>query len=161
MPSMAMLRRRLRTSSLNFSGHVSFIYFMAIKSIGIRITPNSLLCEACHPCNIANSLQRKSLWILGIKGMCLNILKGGPHDLPLFFYLSYLSCPHFVHISLSAYSPLYRIESLDMHDMICTQHPTFSTIYLPLRSYQARHYRLEEPYIWITSSCSWKILNVN
>ena len=109
---MAMLSRRLHTSSLNFSGHVSSICFMAIESVGIRINPNSLLCEACHPCNIANSLQQNSLLILGIIGMCLNILKGGlVRDLPFFFYLSYLSCPHFGHISLSAYSPLYRIQS--------------------------------------------------
>ena len=111
MASMAMLSHRLRTSSLNFSGHVSSICFMAIESIGIHITPNSLLCEAFHPCNIANSLLRKSIWILGIISMSLNILKWGPHDLPLFFYLSYLSCPHFRHISLSAYYPLYIIQS--------------------------------------------------
>jgi hypothetical protein len=66
-PSMAMLSRRLHTSSLNFSsslnflGHVPSICFMTIESVGIHITPNSLLYEACHPCNIANSLQCKSL----------------------------------------------------------------------------------------------------
>ena len=45
-PSMAIPSRRLRTSSLNFSGHVSSICFMAIESIGIHITPKSLLCKA-------------------------------------------------------------------------------------------------------------------
>ena len=106
-----MLIRRLHTSFLNFSGHVSSICFMAIESLGMSITPNSLLCEACHPCNITNSLQRKSLWILGIIGMCLNILWGGPCDLIFLFDLWYLSFPHFKHISLSAYSPLYSIQS--------------------------------------------------
>ena len=121
-PSMEMLSPRHHTSFLNFSSHVSFICFMAIELVGIRITPNSLLCEACHPCNIANYLQRKSLWILGIIGMCLNILKGGPHDLPLFLDLSYLSCPHFRHISLSAYSPLYIMQSFGhaWYDMYST-----------------------------------------
>ena len=122
MPSMTMLSRRLCTSSLNFSVCVSSICFMAIESVGIPITPNSRLCEACHTCNIANNLQWKSLWILEIIGMCLNILKGGPRDLLVFFYLSYLSCPHFRHISLSAYYPLYRIQSFGhaWYDMYST-----------------------------------------
>jgi len=111
MPSMAMLSHRLYSSSLNFLGHVSSILFMAIESIGIHITPDSLLCEACHPCNIVNSLQKKILWILGIICMCLNIVWGGPCDLPFLFDLWYLSCPNFRHISLSTYSPLYRIQS--------------------------------------------------
>jgi hypothetical protein len=38
-PSMAMLNHRLCTSSLNLSGHVSSICFMAIESVGIHITP--------------------------------------------------------------------------------------------------------------------------
>ena len=147
MPSMAMLSRRLRTSSLNFSGHVSSICFMAIESVGIHITPNSLLCEACHPCNIANSLQRKSLLILGIIGMCLNILKGGPHDLP-FFFIYHTSHAHILDISLCLHILLYiEYNHLDMHDMICTQHPTFSTISLPLHSYRKRNYHSKEPYI--------------
>ena len=109
-PSMVMLSHRLHTSSLNFSSHVSSICFMDIESVGICITPDSLMCEACHPGNIDNSFQRKILWILGITGMFLHILWGVPCDLP-FFYLWYLQCPHFGHISLFTYSPLYRIKS--------------------------------------------------
>ena len=145
-PSMSMLSRRLRTSSLNFSGHVSYICFMAIESVVIHITPNSLLCEAFHPYNISNYLQRKSLRILGIIGMCLSILKGGPHDLPFFFYHTFHA--HISDISLCLHILLYiEYNHLDMHDMICTQHPTFSTISLPLRSYRKRHYHSEEPYL--------------
>ena len=160
-PSMALLSHRLRTSSLNFLGHVSSICFMAIESVGIHITPNSLMCEVCHPCNIANSLQRKSLWLLGIIGMCLNILKGGPRDLPLFFYLSYLSCPHFEHISLFAYSPLYRIQSFG-HAWYDTYSKPNIFNNFPLHSYRERNYHSEEPYIWITCIWwSWKILNIH
>jgi hypothetical protein len=56
MPSMAMLSHIIPTSSLNFSGHISSILFMDIESVGTHITLKSLLCEACHPCNIDNSL---------------------------------------------------------------------------------------------------------
>ena len=153
---------KLRTSSLNFSGHVSSICFMAIESIGIRITPNSLLCEACHPCNIANYLQWKSLWILGIIGMCLNILKEGPRDLPFFFYLSYLPCPHFGHFSLSTYYPLYRIKSFGhaWYDMYST--PNIFNNFFASSQLWEKHYHSEEPYLWITCSWwSWTILNVN
>ena len=139
-PSMAMLSHRLRTSFLNFSGHVSSICFMAIELVGICINPNSLLCEACHPCNIANYLQQKSLWILGIIRMCLNILKGGPVcDLPFFFDLSYLSCPYFRHISLSPYSPLYRIQSFghawyDMYSTLNIFNNFFASSQLPCKT---------------------------
>ena len=136
-PSMAILNPRLRTYSLNFSSHISSICFMVIKFVGIRNTPSSLRRNACHPCNITNFFQWKRLWILGIIGMCVNILWGGPCSLPLFFDLWYLSCPHFGHISLSTYSPLYRIQSFGhaWYDMICTQQPTFSTFALPLCSF--------------------------
>ena len=154
-----MLSRWFHTSSLNFSGHISSICFMGIKYIGIFITPNSFLCEECHPYNIANSLQWKSLWILGIIGMRLNILKGGPHDLHFFFYLSYLSFPHFRHTSLSTYSPLYIIQSFGhaWYDMYST--PNIFNNFFAI--YRARHYHSEEPYLWITCSWSWTILNVH
>ena len=82
---MAMLNQRLCTSPLNLLSHVSSICFMAIESVGIHITPGSLLCVACHLCNLVNCLQRKSLWIAGIIGMCFNILWGGPCALCFFF----------------------------------------------------------------------------
>ena len=63
---------------------------MTIESTRIHITPSLLLCEACHLCNLANCLQRKSLWIHGIIGMQFNILWGGPCALPLFFDSWYL-----------------------------------------------------------------------
>ena len=109
--SMAMLNQRLYTSSLNLSGHVSSICFMAIEYVWICITPSSLQCDACHPSNITKSLQWKSVRILGIICMCLNILWGVPCALALFNSF-YLPCPHVGHISLSAYFPLYRIQSL-------------------------------------------------
>ena len=160
-PSMAMLSHRLRTSSLNFLGHVSSIRFMSIESVGIHITPNSLLCEACHPYNIANSLQWKSLWILGIIGMCLNILKGGPHDLPFFFYLSYLSCPHFEHISLFSYSPLYRIQSFGhaWYDMYSTTN-IFNNLFVSSQL-PGNTLSLRRTLPWITCIWSWTILNVH
>ena len=119
---MDILNQRFRTSSLNLFFHVSSICFMAIEAVGIRNTPSSLLCDACHPYNIANSLQQKSLWILGIIGMCLNILWGGPCSLALLFNYAYLPCPHFGYISMSTYSPLYRILSLGhaWYDMYST-----------------------------------------
>jgi len=123
-PSMANVRHRFRIPSLNFLGHGSFIWFMAIESVGIHITPDSLLCEACHSCNIANSLQWQSLWILGIIGMCVNILWGGLCDLPIFLnYGTYHA--HISDISIFLHILLYiEYKHLDMHDMIVlnTQH---------------------------------------
>ena len=92
---------------LEFVAHyVSSIWLMAIESIGIQNTPSSHQCDACHPYNIANYLQQNILWILGIIGMCLNILWGGPCALALLFDSLYLSCPYFGHISSCIFSSL-------------------------------------------------------
>ena len=134
-----MLNRRLNTSSLNFLGHVSSICFMAIESIGIQISPDSLLCEACHPCNIAIYLQWNILWILGNIHMYLNILWGGPCDLPFFIYGT--SHDHISDISLCIHILLYiEYNHSGMNDMIFTQQPTFSTAALSLHNYRSRHY---------------------
>ena len=117
-------------SSMDLSSHVSSICFMEIESVGIHITPSSLWYNACHPCSIPNSLQQKSLEILGIISMCLNILWEGPCALDLFFYsLDICLCLH-VHLYI-------EYNHWDTHDMICTQYPTFSTFALPLHSYWA------------------------
>ena len=112
MPSMSILNRRLHTSSLNLSGHVSSIWFMVIQYIGIHDTPSSLLCDAGNPPNIDNYLQLKSLWILGIIDMWLNILWGETCALALLFDSLYLSCPNSRHIYFSPYFYLYRINAL-------------------------------------------------
>ena len=53
-------------------------------------------------------------------------------------------CPH-MHLCI-------EYNHLDMHGMICTQQPTFSTFSLPIRSYQKRHYHYEVPYIRVIYS---------
>jgi hypothetical protein len=58
------------------------------------------------------------------------------------FYLIYGTChAHISDISLCLHILLYiEYNHSDMHDMIYTQHPTFSTTALPLRSYREKHY---------------------
>jgi hypothetical protein len=48
-------------------------------------------------------------------------------------------CPH-IHFCI-------EYNHSNMRGMICTKHPTFSTCYLPLHNYRARHYHLEVPYL--------------
>ena len=148
---MAMLSCRLHTSSSNFLGHVSSIFFMVIESVGIHITPNSIQFGACLPYNITNSWQQKRLLILGIIGMWHNIL-WGPCDLLIFYYLWYLSWPHFGHISLSEYSPIYIIQSFRhaWYDMYSTPN-----IFNFLASSQLldKTLSLRRTYLWI--SYSW------
>jgi hypothetical protein len=65
---------------------------------------------------------------------------------PCFFI--YGTChAHILDICLCLHIHLcIEYNHLDMHGMICTQHPTFSTFALPLRSYRANNYHLEVPY---------------
>ena len=99
-----MLNWRLCTSSLNLLGHVSSIIFMAIESTGIDIDPHSLMWKVCHPYKMANYLQQKSFWILGIVRKFLNILWGEPCALPFFFN----SCTYHDHILDTSLCPCIR-----------------------------------------------------
>jgi len=109
-PSITMLNWRLCTSSLKLSGHVSSIWFMPIESVWIHLTLGSPLCEVCHPFNIANCLQWNTLWILGIMGMCLNILWGGPCALPfIYLFMVHVMPKLWTYVSIHIFIFVYNI----------------------------------------------------
>ena len=109
----------LFTSSLNLSGHVSSIWFMAIESAQIWITLAHFYVRRVISATRLIIFNKRTFEFLELMHVSQYLMKRTMCLTLIFFYFWYLPFPHYRHISLSPYSSMYRIQYFEhvWHDM--------------------------------------------